>query len=68
MTIVIEGQMDIQFFSKDKAGKLIKDGAKLTLNAGQVSTHISIYAFLHFSIITYSCECMIYNIAYPYDP
>ena len=35
MTVVIEGSMDIQFFTKDpKSGALIKDGDIVTLNAG----------------------------------
>ena len=33
MTVVIEGQMSIQFFTKE-AGKLIPDGKKLILNKG----------------------------------
>jgi len=35
MTIVIEGTMKIQFFIKNKHGKLEHDGTPLTLNAGQ---------------------------------
>lgn len=34
-TIVIAGKMSVQFFTKDAAGKLIKDGTPLYLNAGQ---------------------------------
>jgi hypothetical protein len=36
MTIVIEGKMDIQFFTKDAtSGNLVKEGAPITLCAGQ---------------------------------
>ena len=35
MTVVIEGKMSIQFFIKDKSGKLVKDGQPIILNAGQ---------------------------------
>jgi hypothetical protein len=34
-TIVIEGKMAVQFFTKDAAGKLVKDGMPLILTAGQ---------------------------------
>lgn len=35
MTVVVEGQMRIQFFSRGLAGELLPDGAPLTLNAGE---------------------------------
>jgi quercetin dioxygenase-like cupin family protein len=34
-TIVVEGKMKIQFFTKTSEGKLKKDGRAITLNAGQ---------------------------------
>jgi oxalate decarboxylase/phosphoglucose isomerase-like protein (cupin superfamily) len=36
MTVVVEGKMSIQFFKKDASGKLIKDGARVYLNKGDV--------------------------------
>ncbi len=36
MTIVVEGKMSIQFFTKDTNGKLIKDGQRVVLNKGDV--------------------------------
>ncbi|MCV2369641.1 cupin domain-containing protein [Roseateles oligotrophus] len=35
MTVVVEGQMRIQFFKRGEAGALLPDGAPLTLNAGE---------------------------------
>jgi hypothetical protein len=32
MTVVVEGQMEIQFFTRDAAGALCKDGTPLVLN------------------------------------
>ena len=37
MTIVVEGRMSLQFFTKDAAtGALAKDGARVQLGAGDV--------------------------------
>jgi len=36
MTIVVEGKMSLQFFTKDKDGKLQKDGKRVYLSKGDV--------------------------------
>jgi len=35
MTVVVQGQMRIQFFTRDSAGALHADGPPLTLNSGE---------------------------------
>ena len=35
MTVVVEGKMEIQFFTKNEEGKLEKDGDVLVLNKGE---------------------------------
>jgi hypothetical protein len=35
MTVVVEGKMEIQFFTKDCNGDLIADGSPVTLTSGQ---------------------------------
>ena len=36
MTIVVEGKMSLQFFTKDAGGELVKDGDRVYLNQGDV--------------------------------
>jgi quercetin dioxygenase-like cupin family protein len=36
MTIVVEGKMSLQFFTKDANGELVEDGERVYLNKGDV--------------------------------
>ena len=58
MTVVVDGHMTIQFFTKNAQGKLLKDGSPVTLKTGQTGY---VAAGIHFCVVDHFI--LLHNIA-----